>query len=311
MWSPKVFEQVTKNAVQGLCARRSKLNFVGAHVNVFTGEWTQKDAGIGTSIDSYEYLLMVNMDSAAIVWPLFNNLQAFWPGLQVLAGDIDPAIRTHTAFFSVWKRYGFTPEGFNLAALSVQLAVGPDNLVESGLYKYLYGTEGHLLPATPQISLLQEHCSYFVAYCNRGCLKEESRASDKSVDSQETNGSRASEGWVRSAFPLDSSSFEASSLSGLIRVLNSAPAMATIASVMTAIEGLCPGLTLAQKYGISYLALVDKLNEDSSAKQQDTVVQSHAIVFVSDQIANQSLSGDSYNVKESTGKEPESDPSQS
>jgi mannosidase alpha-like ER degradation enhancer 2 len=60
------------------------------------------------------------MDSAAIVWPVFNSLQAFWPGLQVLAGDVDPAIRTHTAFFSVWKRYGFTPEGFNLATLSVQ-----------------------------------------------------------------------------------------------------------------------------------------------------------------------------------------------
>ncbi|XP_023521563.1 alpha-mannosidase I MNS4 isoform X2 [Cucurbita pepo subsp. pepo] len=149
-----IFEQVTKNAVRGLWARRSKLNLVGAHINVFTGEWTQKDAGIGTSIDSfYEYLLKayllfgdeeylfifqeaygaamhylfndpwyveVNMDSAALVWPLFNSLQAFWPGLQVLAGDIDPAIRTHTAFFSVWKRYGFTPEGFNLATLSVQ-----------------------------------------------------------------------------------------------------------------------------------------------------------------------------------------------
>lgn len=55
-----VFEQVTKNAVRGLWARRSKLNLVGAHINVFTGEWTQKDAGIGTSIDSfYEYLLKV------------------------------------------------------------------------------------------------------------------------------------------------------------------------------------------------------------------------------------------------------------
>ncbi|OWM71630.1 hypothetical protein CDL15_Pgr005817 [Punica granatum] len=53
-----IFEQVTKNAVHGLWARRSRLNLVGAHINVFTGEWTQKDAGIGTSIDSfYEYLL--------------------------------------------------------------------------------------------------------------------------------------------------------------------------------------------------------------------------------------------------------------
>lgn len=37
-----VYEQVTKNAVLGLWARRSKLNLVGAHINVFTGEWTQK-----------------------------------------------------------------------------------------------------------------------------------------------------------------------------------------------------------------------------------------------------------------------------
>ncbi|KAK1352684.1 hypothetical protein POM88_053115 [Heracleum sosnowskyi] len=48
--------------------------------------------------------------ASALVWPLFNSLHAFWPGIQVLAGDVDPAIRTHTAFFSVWKRYGFTPE---------------------------------------------------------------------------------------------------------------------------------------------------------------------------------------------------------
>lgn len=37
-----VFEQVTKKAVLGIWARRSKLNLVGAHINVFTGEWTQK-----------------------------------------------------------------------------------------------------------------------------------------------------------------------------------------------------------------------------------------------------------------------------
>ena len=76
-----------------------------------------QDAGIGTSIDSfYEYLLKshlllggdetlhmfqeayaavqrhlhqppwyleVNMDDGMLVWPLFNSLQAFWPGLQV------------------------------------------------------------------------------------------------------------------------------------------------------------------------------------------------------------------------------------
>lgn len=37
-----VFEQVTKNAVRGLWARRSGINLVGAHIDVFSGEWTQK-----------------------------------------------------------------------------------------------------------------------------------------------------------------------------------------------------------------------------------------------------------------------------
>ncbi|KAG6548383.1 hypothetical protein Mapa_010162 [Marchantia paleacea] len=267
-----VFETAAKNAVRGLWAQRSQLGLVGAHINVFTGEWTHKDAGIGTSIDSfYEYLLKayllfgddeylymfkeayksvmtylytdpwyweVNMNSAVVVWPLFNSLQAFWPGLQVLAGDVDPAIRTHKAFFAVWKKYGFTPEGFNLATQGVQpgqrsyplrpeliestymlykasadphylevgrditasiqfyarcpcgychigdvetrvqedhmesfflaetvkylwllfdLAAGGENLVETGPHPYIFSTEGHLFPMTPEISLRSDY----------------------------------------------------------------------------------------------------------------------------------------------------------
>ncbi|KAK0607560.1 hypothetical protein LWI29_016744 [Acer saccharum] len=370
-----IFEQVTKNAVLGIWARRSKLNLVGAHINVFTGEWTQKDAGIGTSIDSfYEYLLKayllfgdeeylyifqesyaaamhylfndpwyveVNMDSAAIVWPLFNSLQAFWPGLQVLAGDIDPAIRTHAAFFSVWKRYGFTPEGFNLATLTVQhgqksyplrpeliestywlykatrdprylaagrdmiaslqfgarcpcgychisdvefhkkedhmesfflaetvkylwllfdLAVGKENLVENGPYKYIFSTEGHLLPATPQISLAKEHCSYFGAYCKSGDSKEKSDTLDVSDDPQEINGSKVYGDRSHTGFPSDS-------------FLGSIPATGLIK------QGFCPGLTHGQKYGITYLASKDV----SITQKESTAVQSHSVVVVSDQ----------------------------
>ncbi|KAF8401793.1 hypothetical protein HHK36_012739 [Tetracentron sinense] len=381
-----VFEQVTKNAVHGIWARRSKLNLVGAHINVFTGEWTQKDAGIGTSIDSYyEYLLKayllfgdeeylfifqeayraamhylyndpwyveVNMDSAAIVWPLFNSLQAFWPGLQVLAGDIDPAVRTHTAFFSVWKRYGFTPEGFNLATLSVQhgqksyplrpelmestywlykatrdpryldagrdmvaslqygarcpcgychisdvefhkqedhmesfflsetvkylwllfdLAAGPDNLVENGPYKYIFSTEGHLLPATPEISLVREHCSYFGAFCKSNDVRHESRTS---ADPQETNDTRFHRSWDPISYSSDPTSHESFSISGLIK-------------------GLCPGLTHGQKFGISYLAATDTAHEDETTNQQETtVVQSHSVVVVSNPNVEHSQSND-------------------
>ncbi|XP_050217019.1 alpha-mannosidase I MNS4 [Mercurialis annua] len=378
-----IYEQVTKNAVRGLWARRSRLNLVGAHINVFTGEWTQKDAGIGTSIDSfYEYLLKayllfgdeeylfifqeayaaamqylfndpwyveVNMDSAAIVWPLFNSLQAFWPGLQVLAGDVDPAIRTHAAFFSVWQRYGFTPEGFNLATLRVQqgqksyplrpeliestywlykatrdpryldagrdmvaslqygarcpcgychitdvefhkkedhmesfflaetvkylwllfdLASGPDNLVENGPYKYIFSTEGHLLPITPQISLVKEHCSYFGAYCKSSDIRQESSKSDLSMNPHEINASTFYGGQVHPGYPLDSSFFESTATSGMIK-------------------GICSGLSHGQKYGISYLEPIDTSPEDESTHQSEKMA--------SDQSAGSSLSNNDQN----------------
>ncbi|KAF5752351.1 Glycosyl hydrolase family 47 protein isoform 1 [Tripterygium wilfordii] len=409
-----IFYQVAKKAVRGLWARRSRLNLVGAHINVFTGEWTQKDAGIGTSIDSfYEYLLKayllfgdeeylfifqeayaaamhylyndpwyveVNMDSAAIVWPLFNSLQAFWPGLQVLAGDIDPAIRTHTAFFSVWQRYGFTPEGFNLATLTVQhgqksyplrpelmestywlykatrdpryldagrdmvtslqngarcpcgychisdvefqkkedhmesfflaetvkylwllfdLAVGPDNLVENGPYKYIFSTEGHLLPTTPEISPVWGNGSYIGGYCNRGDSKQEPHPSDVTNDTKETNGRTFYGGWVSSESPPDSSIFKANSVSGLIK-------------------GRCPGLTHGQKYGIQYLGSTSRTEEEDESKQhrestqqrQRTVIQSHSVLLVSDQSADYSVSdGNNDNgVPESIDKGSESNP---
>ncbi|KAL0348938.1 UNVERIFIED_CONTAM: Alpha-mannosidase I MNS4 [Sesamum angustifolium] len=376
-----IFEQVTKNAVRGLWARRSRINLVGAHIDVFTGEWTQKDAGIGTSIDSfYEYLLKayllfgdeeylfifqeayraamlylyndpwyveVNMNSAALVWPLFNSLQAFWPGLQVLAGDIEPAIRTHAAFFSVWKRYGFTPEGFNLATFNVQqgqksyplrpeliestywlykatrnprfldagrdmlaslqygarctcgychisdvefhqqedhmesfflaetvkylwllfdLAAGPDNLVENGPYKYTFSTEGHLLPATPQISLVSEHCSYLGAYCRSSNLRQETYSSDSARDSTDTNNSGSFTD-TDSTNSLLGSSFRKSSPSGLIK-------------------GFCPGLSHGQRYGISYVASEGSLEDESSSATQVAVVQDSPVLVISNYSSN-------------------------
>ncbi|ERN01444.1 alpha-mannosidase I MNS4 isoform X1 [Amborella trichopoda] len=338
-----VFEKVTKNAVRGIWVRRSEIDLVGAHINVFTGEWTQKDAGIGTSIDSfYEYLLKayllfgdeeylymfqeayravmhylhndpwyveVNMNSAAVVWPLFNSLQAFWPGLQVLAGDVEPAARTHKAFFSVWKRYGFTPEGFNLATFSVQngqksyplrpeliestywlfkatrdpmyldagrdmvaslqygarcpcgychitdveshkqedhmesfflaetvkylwllfdLAVSADNMVENGPYRYIFSTEGHLFPISPEISLVEEHCSYFGAFC-KGKERHTHKKSD-AYDHLETNKTRIYSDGGQSVSLQSETSI---STSGFIK-------------------GLCPGVSHRRKLGITY-----------------------------------------------------------
>uniref|UniRef100_A0A1D1Y634 alpha-1,2-Mannosidase n=1 Tax=Anthurium amnicola TaxID=1678845 RepID=A0A1D1Y634_9ARAE len=380
-----IYEQVTKKAVRGIWARRSKLNLVGAHINVFTGEWTQKDAGIGTSIDSfYEYLLKayllfgdeeylfmfqeaykaamhylhhdpwyveVNMDSAATVWPLFNSLQAFWPGLQVLAGDVDPAVRTHAAFFSVWRKYGFTPEGFNLATFAVQsgqrsyplrpelvestywlfkatrdpwyldvgrdivaslqygarcpcgychisdvethvqedhmesfflaetvkylwllfdLAAGPDNIVENGPYKYIFSTEGHLLPATPEISLVNEHCSYFGAFCKDGGRKKRG-PSGISCGHQEMNDTRSHNrpyGGLH-AFNQAYSSFQS-------HMKSREPIL-----VSGFIKGFCPGLAHNQKFGISYISDSEGTRKSKGENQQQILSERRSVVVVS------------------------------
>ncbi|KAF2595959.1 hypothetical protein F2Q68_00010632 [Brassica cretica] len=250
----------------------------------------------------------------------------------VLAGDVDPAIRTHTAFFSVWKRYGFTPEGFNLATLSVQygqksyplrpeliestywlykatrdpryldagrdfvaslqygakcpcgychitdvelhkqedhmesfflaetvkylwllfdLAVDSDNLVDNGPYKYIFSTEGHLLPLTPQISLAREHCSYFGGYCPRNATKFEQSNDDHQVPEIEL-------GHHSNIYPYH----ESFPVTGLIK-------------------GLCPRLSHAQKYGLSYV--LPEKTERGDVKRPKPVITSRSIVLVSDQ----------------------------
>ena len=142
------FRLAALRSARGVWSRRSRLHLVGGHVDVQSGNWVHKDAGIGTSIDSfYEYLLKsyvvhgdeeahhmfcqayeaveanlrvdpwyveVNMDTGKLVWPRLNSLQGFWPGLQALAGDLEKARRTLAAFMRVWDLYGFLPESFSL-----------------------------------------------------------------------------------------------------------------------------------------------------------------------------------------------------
>ena len=56
-------------------------------------------------------LAAVSMSRPSILTPLHDSLSAFWPSLQVLAGDLRPAIETHEAHTLVARKYyGFLPE---------------------------------------------------------------------------------------------------------------------------------------------------------------------------------------------------------
>ncbi|XP_046881272.1 ER degradation-enhancing alpha-mannosidase-like protein 1 isoform X2 [Hypomesus transpacificus] len=55
----------------------------------------------------------VNMFSGQIMNTWIDSLQAFFPGLQVLSGDVENAICLHAFYYAIWKRFGALPERYN------------------------------------------------------------------------------------------------------------------------------------------------------------------------------------------------------
>ncbi|XP_056270268.1 ER degradation-enhancing alpha-mannosidase-like protein 3 isoform X1 [Pseudoliparis swirei] len=143
-----VFEIHARRALDFLWEKRQRnSNLVGTTINIHSGEWVRRDSGVGAGIDSYyEYLLKAyillgddlflqrfNIHYASIMKyisqppllldvhihkPLLpartwmDSLLAFFPGLQVLKGDIRPAIETHEMLYQVTKKHNFLPEAF-------------------------------------------------------------------------------------------------------------------------------------------------------------------------------------------------------
>jgi Glycosyl hydrolase family 47 len=60
------------------------------------------------------WYLPVDMFSGQVSSLGHCSLGAFWPGMQVLLGDIDEAVETTRAHYSVWRRYGCVPESYNV-----------------------------------------------------------------------------------------------------------------------------------------------------------------------------------------------------
>lgn len=112
-----VFEEKALLALDSLQRYRSKIGLLGNHINVQTGKWVATDAGIGAGVDSYyEYLVKggmmlqipslievfnydyeliknyfkkndwyvwVSMQTGSATMPIFQSLEAFFPGLLV------------------------------------------------------------------------------------------------------------------------------------------------------------------------------------------------------------------------------------
>lgn len=143
-----IFEEKVRHSMDYIWGKRNlATTLIGSIIDVQSGEWIQRESGVGAGIDSYyEYMLKasillgddkylfrfarhydalkkylhngtkygyVEMDKPkSLSRPYVDALVAFFPGLQVLYGDVDAARESHGMLHHVHRKYNFLPEAF-------------------------------------------------------------------------------------------------------------------------------------------------------------------------------------------------------
>src|SRR6059058_6098778 len=173
-----VFYEKAKRALVETFKRRSPLGLVGESINVETGAWSNTDSHISGGIDSYyEYLwkcwLLFGDRDCRTMWEasisavnkyladeiggglwyghadmqtgkrtktIYGALDAFFPGLLALSGDLKRARRLQASSFKMWKLHGIEPETLDYKTMRVvarSYRLRPE-IVESTYYLYHY-----------------------------------------------------------------------------------------------------------------------------------------------------------------------------
>jgi hypothetical protein len=171
-----VFYEKAKRALVETFKRRSPLGLVGESINVETGAWTNTDSHVSGGIDSYyEYLWkcwllfgdkdcrdMWNASILAVqeyladeirgeLWyghadmqtgkrteTTYGALDAFFPALLALSGDLKRARRLQASSFKMWNLFSIEPETLDYKTMRVVAGsyhLRPE-IVESTYYLY-------------------------------------------------------------------------------------------------------------------------------------------------------------------------------
>ncbi|KAJ7228743.1 alpha mannosidase-like protein [Mycena pura] len=80
----------------------------------------------------------VDMNNGNTAYFTVDSLSAFWPGLQVLAGDVQNAIKLHMIYYNLWRKHSGLPEVYDTnfkQATSHQYPLRPE-FIESTWYLY-------------------------------------------------------------------------------------------------------------------------------------------------------------------------------
>lgn len=202
-----VFYEKAKRALVETYNRRSEIGLVGTNINVETGKWTNTDSHISAEIDSYyEYLLKcailfddtdcrkmwresikainrynadevrgelwyghADMNTGKRTSKTFGALDAFFPAVLALSGDLEKAKRLQDSSYKMWTKHGIEPEEFDYQRMEVVSAGYPlrPEIVESTYYLYRFtGDEKYLYMGKTFFDDFVKYCKTDAAYAS-------------------------------------------------------------------------------------------------------------------------------------------------
>ncbi len=202
----RVFYDKAKRALVETYKRRSSIGLVGNRINVETGEWVGKTSHISGGIDSYyEYMLkcwflfrdedclrmwvesvaavnrhLADGDATGELWyghadmqtgrrtaTSYGALDAFFPAVLALFGDMNRARRLQASSMMMWRAHGIEPERFDYRTLKVTGAGYPlrPEIVESAYYLHHFtGDARYLREGAEMFEDFVRHCKTDTAY---------------------------------------------------------------------------------------------------------------------------------------------------
>lgn len=203
--SKPIYYDKAKKALVELYNRRSEIGLVGSTINVETGKWIVPTSHISGGIDSYyEYLLKcarlfddkdcekmwktsieavnkylaqeaptgfwygyVDMNSGKQIATHFGALDAFFPAVLALSGDLNRAKKLQESAYKMWTTFGIEPEEIDYLTMKITYdgyALRPE-VIESAYYLYTYTKDPRYLEmGRTFLDSLMQHCRTDTGY---------------------------------------------------------------------------------------------------------------------------------------------------
>lgn len=200
-----IYYNTVKYALLQLYDARSEIGLVGQGINVNTGEWTNPSSHISAAIDSYyEYLFkcarlfgdydcnimwetsikavnqyladstatglwygVADMNSGKRTRTTTGALDAFFPAVLALSGDLERGAELQKSFLAMWNNQGIEPEVFDYEAMKVTSPpyhLNPE-IMESAYYLYqLTGDRQYLEMGKHFLEGLKKYCRTDAGY---------------------------------------------------------------------------------------------------------------------------------------------------